>query len=68
MKGVAMLDKNGKEITVGCTVKRNADKNGHLPIPSMKVLRLLGERNIETDVRTNALLPPIYLASLCEVI
>ena len=62
-----MLDRHGNLIIVGCMVKRDSD-TGQLPIPAMKVLRLIGDRNIETDVRSNSLLPPIYLASLCEVI
>ena len=62
-----MQDRNGREIRVGDTVKREAI-DGHLPIPFMRVLELVGERNIKTDVKTNGNLPPIYLASLCEVV
>lgn len=63
-----MLDKNGREIKVGDVVKRDADPSHHLPVDRMRVLRLVGDRNIQTDFQTNKSLPPIYLASLCEVI
>ena len=63
-----MKDKNGREIKIGDVVRREAGENFQISIERMRVLRFIGDRNIETDHRTNGSLPAIYLASLCEVI